>query len=292
MSDINQFLEEAAGLVNAELDRLIPAEGRPPQQLRDAIRWSLFAGGKRLRPALILAAGRAFGVADEKVIRTAAAVEMIHTYSLIHDDLPSMDDDDLRRGRETCHKKYGEATAILAGDALQALAFQTIAEDAHNSPETKMRLISGLGQAAACMVAGQQLDLLAEGQAVTEELVESIHRNKTGALIAFSAEAGAVIAGAAERQIESIREYGERLGLLFQIVDDILDVTQETASLGKTAGKDAAAEKATFTRIFGVEESKRIARRVAGETIESIGFLGDKGATLRSLVDLVSLRSS
>ncbi|MBK9164115.1 MAG: polyprenyl synthetase family protein [Acidobacteria bacterium] len=292
MSDINQFIEEAAALVNKELDWLIPAEGQPPRKLRDAMRWSLFAGGKRFRPALMFAAGRAFGAADAMVMRAAAAVEMIHTYSLIHDDLPSMDDDDLRRGRETCHKKYGEATAILAGDALQALAFQTIAEDSSNPDEVKIRLISGLGEAAACMVVGQQLDLLAEGQAVDEELVESIHQNKTGALIAFSAEAGAIIAGAGVEAIASIRQYGKRLGLLFQIVDDILDETEETVALGKTAGKDAAAEKATFTRIYGVEESGQIARRIAEETAGSIEFLGTDGKILRSMIELVSVRRS
>lgn len=270
MSDINQFLEEAAGLVNTELDRLIPAEGRPPQQLRDAIRWSLFAGGKRLRPALMLAAGRAFGVADEKVMRTAAAVEMIHTYSLIHDDLPSMDDDDLRRGRETCHRKYGEATAILAGDALQALAFQTIAEDAHHSPETKMRLISGLGQAAACMVVGQQLDLEAEGRELTIEEIENIHVNKTGALIAFSTEAGAIIAETEASEFEGLSRFGEKIGLLFQVMDDLLDVTQSTADLGKTAGKDAASEKATYPSSMGVEGTKDFARQVYEDAIASL----------------------
>lgn len=270
MNDINQFLEEAAGLVNAELDRLIPADGRPPQQLRDAIRWSLFAGGKRLRPALMLATGRAFGVADEKVMRTAAAVEMIHTYSLIHDDLPSMDDDDLRRGRETCHKKYGEATAILAGDALQALAFQTIAEDKHNSPETKMRLISGLGRAAACMVVGQQLDLEGEGRELTIAEIENIHINKTGSLIAFSTEAGAIIAGADAAEFESLSTFGEKIGLLFQVTDDLLDVTQTTADLGKTAGKDAVAEKATYPSSLGVEGTRNFARKVYEEAVASL----------------------
>lgn len=270
MNDINQFLEKAAGLVNAELDRLIPADGRPPQQLRDAIRWSLFAGGKRLRPALMLATGRAFGVADEKVMRTAAAVEMIHTYSLIHDDLPSMDDDDLRRGRETCHKKYGEATAILAGDALQALAFQTIAEDKHNSPETKMRLISGLGRAAACMVVGQQLDLEGEGRELTIAEIENIHINKTGSLIAFSTEAGAIIAGADAAEFESLSTFGEKIGLLFQVTDDLLDVTQTTADLGKTAGKDAVAEKATYPSSLGVEDTRNFARKVYEEAVASL----------------------
>ena len=281
MSDINQFLEGAAGLVKAELDRLIPAVGRPPQRLRDAIRWSLFAGGKRLRPALMLAAGRAFGAADEKVLPTAAAVEMIHTYSLIHDDLPSMDDDDLRRGRETCHKKYGEATAILAGDALQALAFQTIAEDAHNSPETKMRLISGLGQAAACMVVGQQLDLEAEGRALSIGEIENIHINKTGALIAFSTAAGAIVAGAS--QVEEISAFGEKIGLLFQVMDDLLDVTQSTADLGKTAGKDAESEKATYPSSMGVEGTRNFARKVYEDAIAGLSEVKADTSTLKEV---------
>ncbi len=281
MSDINQFLEEAAGLVNAELDRLIPAVGRPPQRLRDAIRWSLFAGGKRLRPALMLAAGRAFGAADEKVLPTAAAVEMIHTYSLIHDDLPSMDDDDLRRGRETCHKKYGEATAILAGDALQALAFQAIAEDAHNSPETKMRFISGLGQAAACMVVGQQLDLEAEGRALSIGEIENIHINKTGALIAFSTAAGAIVAGAS--QVEEISAFGEKIGLLFQVMDDLLDVTQSTADLGKTAGKDAESEKATYPSSMGVEGTRNFARKVYEDAIAGLSEVKADTSTLKEV---------
>lgn len=290
MSDINQFLEETAGLVNAELDRLIPAEGRPPQQLRDAIRWSLFAGGKRLRPALMLAAGRAFGAADEKVLRTAAAVEMIHTYSLIHDDLPSMDDDDLRRGRETCHKKYGEATAILAGDALQALAFQTIAEDAQNSPETKMRLISGLGQAAACMVVGQQLDLEAEGRALSIGEIENIHINKTGALIAFSTAAGAIVAGAS--QVEAISAFGEKIGLLFQVMDDLLDVTQSTADLGKTAGKDLESEKATYPSSMGVEGTRNFARKVYEDAVAGLSEVEADTSTLMQIAKFLLERKA
>lgn len=292
MSDINQFLEEAAGLVNAELDRLIPAHGRPPQQLRDAIRWSLFAGGKRLRPALMLAAGRAFGVADEKVMRTAAAVEMIHTYSLIHDDLPSMDDDDLRRGRETCHKKYGEATAILAGDALQALAFQTIAEDKHNSPETKIRLISGLGQAAACMVVGQQLDLEAEGRELTIGEIENIHINKTGSLIAFSTDAGAIISEAEATEFAGLSRFGEKIGLLFQVTDDLLDVTQTTADLGKTAGKDAESEKATYPSSMGVEGTRNFARQIYEEAIASLSEVKADTSTLMQIAGFLLERKA
>ena len=195
MPALDSFFADVTQQVNAELDRLIPEQGQPPQKLRDAIRWSLLSGGKHFRPALVFAVGRAFECCDEKLVRTAAAIEMIHTYSLIHDDLPSMDDDELRRGRATCHKKFGEATAILAGDALQVLAFQVISEDERLSVETRIRLITVLARAAAKMVVGQQLDLDAEGKDLSTEEIEYIHRNKTGALICASAEAGAIIGG-------------------------------------------------------------------------------------------------
>src|SRR5687768_6799919 len=196
MPDLGSFFLDVSEQLDAALDRLSPAATSPPEKLHEAIRWSLFGGGKHLRPALVFAFGRAFGATDAPLVRTAAAVEMIHTYSLIHDDLPSMDDDDLRRGRQTCHRKFGEATAILAGDALQALAFQVIAEDDGLPAETRVELTSRLARAAARMVTGQQLDLDAEGQEASIDLIETIHRNKTGALIGFSAEAGAIIANA------------------------------------------------------------------------------------------------
>jgi geranylgeranyl pyrophosphate synthase len=200
MSALDSFFSDVTRQVNVELDWLIPEQGQPPQKLRDAIRWSLLSGGKHFRPALVFAVGRAFGCCDDKLVRTAAAVEMIHTYSLIHDDLPSMDDDDLRRGRATCHKKFGEATAILAGDALQVLAFQAIGDDERLATDTRIALISRLAQAAAKMVVGQQLDLDAEGKELSIEEIEHIHRNKTGALISASAESGAIIGGANSRR--------------------------------------------------------------------------------------------
>lgn len=274
MSALDSFFSDVTRLINAELDWLIPEQGQPPQKLRDAIRWSLMSGGKHFRPALIFAVGRAFGCDDKKLVRTAAAVEMIHTYSLIHDDLPSMDDDDLRRGRATCHIKFGEATAILAGDALQVLAFQVVSDDDQQSPETRIELISQLAQAAAKMVVGQQLDLEAEGKELSIEEIEHIHRNKTGALIRFSAEAGAIIGAADEKQLDAVRLFGDRLGLLFQITDDLLDITQTTEELGKTAGKDAAAAKATYPAVIGVDASKKLAEQVHGEVVASVADLG------------------
>lgn len=292
MSDLKEFFEEVSGLVNAELDWLIPETGPGPQSLRDAMRWSLFGGGKHFRPALVFAVGRTFGAPDEKLVRTAAAIEMLHTYSLIHDDLPSMDDDDLRRGRETSHKKFGEATAILAGDALQALSFQAIAEDARLPAATRLELITGLSQAAARMVKGQQADLEAEGESLSLADVEEIHANKTGALIAFSASAGGMVGSVAEDIRDQIKEYGRLVGLLFQITDDLLDVTQSSHQLGKTAGKDAASGKATYPALIGIEQTSKT---IAGLRKNAKGIAQDLrtgGQLLGDLIDYLAGRKS
>ena len=292
MSKLESFFAEVSTLVNAELDWLIPADGKQPQSLRDAIRWSLFGGGKHLRPALVFAFGRAFGASSDSLVRTASAVEMIHTYSLIHDDLPSMDDDDLRRGRATCHKQYGEATAILAGDALQVLAFQAIAQDKRLSTDTRLELISKLAAAAAKMVVGQQLDLEAEGRDISIEEIENIHRNKTGALIAYSAEAGAMIGGTDQEMLSLVSSIGEKLGLLFQIRDDLLDVTQTTEELGKTAGKDPATAKATYPAVRGIEETEHLAERVHAEIVEMISGLGVRDEMLIDISQFILTRRS
>ncbi len=270
MSELDEFLSRSARIVDAALDGLIPAAETEPRRLHEAIRWSVFAGGKRFRPALVLAVGQTFGAPSKKLERTAAAVEMIHTYSLIHDDLPSMDNDDLRRGRLSCHKKFDEATAILAGDVLETLAFQVIAEDTSLSAETRVRLVGEFAHAAGTplgMVAGQQLDLEAEGKAVTIDDVEQIHRLKTGALISACGKAGVLIGEGSEDELGMITDYSMRLGLLFQVTDDLLDVTQTTAGLGKTARKDIAANKATYPSLFGIEETTSLARQLCDETI-------------------------
>jgi geranylgeranyl diphosphate synthase, type II len=292
MPDLKELFNDVTAKVNAELDWLIPDTGSGPQSLRDATRWSLFAGGKRFRPALIFAVGRAFGASDESLVRTAAAVEMIHTYSLIHDDLPSMDDDDLRRGRETCHKKFGEATAILAGDALQVLAFQAIAEDERLSLETRNELVKGLSRAASKMVVGQQLDLEAEGRGLSLEEVENIHVNKTGALIAFSANAGALIAEAGERELAKVSGYAEKVGLLFQVTDDLLDVTSTTEELGKTAGKDVAAAKATYPSSIGIENTRRFAEEIHRDAIAQLDDIVTDTRMLRMVADFLLTRGS
>ncbi|MBK9155289.1 MAG: polyprenyl synthetase family protein [Chloracidobacterium sp.] len=271
--EIDDFLAESARVTDESLDKLIPQAETEPRRLHEAIRWSLFAGGKRFRPGLVFAVGQIFDAPVEKLVGTASAVEMIHTYSLIHDDLPSMDDDDLRRGRETCHKKFDEATAILAGDVLETLAFQTIANDRTLSAEMRVEIISELAAAAGTphgMVAGQQLDLEAEGMAIAIGDVEHIHRLKTGALIAACGKAGALIGGGTEDEVATITEYSESLGLLFQITDDLLDVTQSTEDLGKTARKDIAANKATYPSVFGVEASSALARDLCDNTIAKL----------------------
>jgi geranylgeranyl diphosphate synthase type II len=276
-SDAREFLASCRAPVDTELDRLIPKETAEPTRVHAAIRWSVFAGGKRFRPALLLAVGQTFGASNEQLIRTACALEMIHTYSLIHDDLPSMDDDELRRGRATCHVKFDEATAILAGDALQALAFQTIADDEKLLPALRVRLISEIARAAGTpqgMVAGQALDLHAESREVSGEELERIHHHKTGALIRVAARCGAMIAGANEVDLAAITDYATTLGLLFQITDDLLDVTATAEDLGKTPGKDARSSKATFPALYGIDATRervRVVHRDASVALERIG---------------------
>lgn len=292
MDDLKEFFSEVSSLVTAELDWLIPETGKGPQSLRDAMRWSLFGGGKHFRPALVFAVGRTFRAPDELLVRTAASVEMLHTYSLIHDDLPSMDDDDLRRGRATCHKKFGEATAILAGDALQALSFQAIAEDTRFPAATRLELITQLSKAAAKMVVGQQADLEAEGRSLEVAEIEKIHANKTGALIAFSAAAGGIIANVSGSVRAEIDELGRSIGLLFQITDDLLDVTQSTEQLGKTAGKDATSEKATYPALLGIDATTRTIADLRTTALVTADRVTDDRGLLHNIVDYLADRRS
>jgi geranylgeranyl pyrophosphate synthase len=292
MSDLENFFNRSAQIVDAELDKLIPPPETAPQRLYEAVRWSIFAGGKRFRPALMLAVGNAFGADENKLLRSASAIEMIHAYSLIHDDLPAMDDDDLRRGRETCHIKFDEATAILAGDILQSLAFQSIAEDEVLSEKVRVKLIAELARSAAKMVDGQQLDLEAEGKTVSIEDLEKIHQNKTGAMISVAARSGAIIAEASENELNKITNYASKLGLLFQITDDLLDITQTTEILGKTAGKDERAEKATYPSIYGIEETKNLAEKVHAEAINELDNLEQPTEILREIASFILKRQS
>jgi len=295
MNDLKIFFAGCARIVDEKLDKLVPDAQIEPAKLHAALRWSLFAGGKRFRPALVLAVGKTFGASEKKLLSFAAAIEMIHTYSLIHDDLPAMDDDDLRRGRATCHIKFDEATAILTGDVLQTLAFQTIAEDENLTAEMRVKLISELARAAGTpvgMVAGQQLDLDGEGKTFSIEDLEKIHYRKTGAIIAAAARAGAIIGGASENELEAVSSYAEQIGLLFQITDDLLDVTQTTEVLGKTAGKDAAAAKATYPGFYGIEETRRLAEKVRARANRAIENIRKDTELLNKLADFILNRSS
>lgn len=295
MSKLEKFFAECRKSVDLALDKLVPASETEPKKLHKAIRWSLFAGGKRFRPALVLAVGKIFSASEESLLRTAAAVEMIHTYSLIHDDLPAMDDDDLRRGRETCHVKFDEATAILAGDCLQALAFQTIAEDEMLSFEVRVKLISEIARAEGTplgMVAGQHFDLEAEGKSISIAQLERIHQSKTGAMIVVSALAGAIIAKASQSELEAITGYALRLGLLFQITDDLLDITQTTEVLGKTAGKDLTAEKATYPSLYGLEKAQDLAIKIHAEALQSLDKIDQDTEILGELADFILHRKA
>ncbi len=289
------FFAECRALVDAELNRLIPAETVEPAAVHSAIRWSVFAGGKRFRPALVLATGEAFGAPVDLLLSTACALEMIHTYSLIHDDLPSMDNDEMRRGRATCHVRYGEATAILAGDALQTLAFQTIAEDERLLPETRVRIISELASAAGTpcgMVAGQAHDLEAESREVGGDELEMIHRQKTAALIIAAARCGAIIAGANQPTLEVVSEYAAHLGLLFQITDDLLDVTATAEDLGKTPGKDARSRKATYPALYGIDAARERTATVHEQTCAALRRIETDTSLLRSIADFILQRNT
>ncbi len=290
-AEAHALLARCRALVDARLDELVPAESVGPTAVHGAMRWSLFAGGKRLRPALLIATGETCGAGIESLLITACAFELVHTYSLIHDDLPAMDDDDLRRGRATCHKQFDEATAILAGDAMQALAFQLIAEDEGLSAAVRVRLVAELACAAGTpqgMVAGQALDLAAEAQAVDGAQLEAIHRQKTGALITCAARAGALIAGAHETELAALTAYAAQLGLLFQITDDLLDVTATAADLGKTPGKDARANKATYPALYGIEGARTRAEAAYETAQAALDELAARPvATLRALASLV-----
>jgi geranylgeranyl diphosphate synthase type II len=294
-TDAHEFLASCRALIDSELDRLIPKESAEPTRVHSAIRWSLFAGGKRFRPALLLAAGRTFGAGNDDLLKAACALEMIHTYSLIHDDLPSMDDDELRRGRLTCHVKFDEATAILAGDALQTLAFQTIAEDEHLSAQLRVQLIAEIARAAGTpegMVAGQAHDLDAESREVTNAELERIHHRKTGALIRAAARCGAIVAGASDDELAAITDYATNLGLLFQITDDLLDVTATAADLGKTPGKDARSRKATYPALYGIEATRAQLDAVHRAACSALENIDTRTKLLRSIADFIRERQA
>jgi geranylgeranyl diphosphate synthase type II len=286
------FFEEDRIAVDAQLERLLPAETTQPPSIHAAMRYSVFAGGKRVRPILCLETARIFAEDVGAALYPGCAIEFIHTYSLIHDDLPSLDNDDLRRGKPTCHKKFGEATAILAGDALLTLAFETIAA-APTEAERRVRMVAEISKAAGTvngMVGGQVADLEAEGKRVGAETLEYIHRSKTAALICASTTAGAICAGAGVLDVERLRRFGETIGWAFQVTDDILDVEESSAALGKTAGKDMAQEKATYPAVYGLERSHEIANELAGKAIAELEPYGAKAERLRAIAEFLVLR--
>jgi len=290
-----EFLAQARMLVDSELDLLLPAESFPPTNIHAAIRWSVFAGGKRFRPALLVAVGETFGAPRESLIATACALEMIHTYSLVHDDLPSMDNDDLRRGRPTCHVRFGEATAILAGDALLTLAFKTVAEDDKLPATKRVRLISEIARAAGTpdgMVAGQAYDLEAEARTIAAEELETIHRLKTGALITAAARCGAIIADASPAALAAVNNYASQLGLLFQITDDLLDVTATAEAIGKTPGKDARSRKATYPALHGIEATRKYLASTHAAACEPLGRIERPTDLLRAIADFILQREA
>jgi geranylgeranyl diphosphate synthase, type II len=282
--------------VNLWLDKFLPQEQVAPESIHRAMRYSIFAGGKRLRPILVLSSGEALGAATEDLMPAACAVEMIHTYSLIHDDLPAMDNDDLRRGRPTCHKAFGEAIAILAGDGLLTQAFRILSADAPGRDATKqIRVIREIASAAGtveALIGGQVVDIESEGKAVDAETLEYIHRSKTGAMIRVCCVVGGIIAGASDDEMQKISRYGECIGLAFQIADDILDVTQTSEQLGKTAGKDLAAAKATYPAIHGLEASHLKAQEMVGEAIASLSSIGGDTQILETIAQFIIERQS
>ena len=283
---LKETLEQGQALTDSALDRLLPPETQHPVSIHKAMRHSVFAGGKRLRPILCIEAGRMVaGAIPAGIDDLGAALEMLHTYSLIHDDLPALDNDDLRRGRPTCHKVFGEAIAILAGDALQTQAYQVLAR-LHCAAESRVRIIEEISRGTGTvngMIGGQVVDLEAEHTQPDLKMLEYIHRSKTAALITASVVSGGLYAGADEPAVAKLRSFGQSIGLAFQIIDDVLDVTQTSEQLGKTAGKDTAAEKATYPALFGVDQSLRKADALAQAALASLDTFGSRGEKLKAL---------
>ncbi|PZR75186.1 MAG: farnesyl-diphosphate synthase [Chthoniobacterales bacterium] len=290
--ELKRYLVARQKEVDRALDRFLPKESTPPATIHKAMRYSLFAGGKRLRPVLCLTAAEACGGQASAALPLACAVECIHTYSLIHDDLPSMDNDDLRRGRATCHKVFGEGIAILAGDALLTIAFEIAAQVKTPKRYELREIFREISTAAGSqkLIAGQVADLEAEGRRINRAQLRYIHENKTAALLTASVRLGAMTANATARQLAAITDFGRALGLAFQVIDDILDVTQTSEKLGKSAGKDVAAKKATYPAVIGLEKSRTEARRLTSEAHRALKSLGEKAAVLRKLADYLLSR--
>jgi geranylgeranyl diphosphate synthase, type II len=288
------FFEQGHAAIEAALERLLPPESTHPTSIHRAMRYSVFAGGKRIRPILCVEAAEMFTANLDGALQAGCALEFIHTYSLIHDDLPALDNDDLRRGQPTNHKVFGEAMAILAGDGLQTLAFQTLAGAPLPFPH-RVRLIQEVSAAAGTvkgMVGGQVADVEAEGKSVEASQLEYIHRSKTAALIRASTVAGAIAGDASDEDVERLRRFGDAIGWAFQVVDDLLDVEESSAALGKTAGKDQAQKKATYPMLYGLEKSRQIASELEAKALAELECYGDRAAHLRQLAEFLVARRS
>jgi farnesyl diphosphate synthase len=288
--EIKAALAQNARDVDVTLEQLLPARHDPESRLMDAARYATLSGGKRIRPFLVMSSAALFGVSKPFALRVAAAIEMVHCYSLIHDDLPAMDNDDLRRGLPTCHVKFDEATAILAGDALLARAFEVIAEPAtHPDPRVRSDLVGELAKAAGAegMVGGQMLDLLAEQMPLEIAEITRLQRMKTGALIAFACEAGAVLGKASDSARHALRAYAHDLGLAFQIIDDLLDVEGNDEEVGKRTRKDQGAGKATFVSVLGVERARAQSDMLAQQAVQHLEIFSESAAPLRALASFV-----
>ena len=293
--DIKKYLQEKGDIVNKALDRLLPGENEFPQKLHKAMRYSVFAGGKRIRPVLVMASAETFGGLTDSIIDIACAVELIHTYSLIHDDLPAIDNDDMRRGMPTCHKVFGEAMAILAGDALLTSAFDVMANTHASADEERLLLLKTIQEIARAagstgMVGGQVLDIESEGKDVAFPVLEYIHIHKTGELILASIRAGAIMKNAGDKELEAMTRYGEAIGLAFQIADDILDVEGNKEDTGKNVGGDAKKEKVTYPSILGIEESKKRARELTDIALASVEGFGKKAEPLKEIAKYIVAR--
>jgi geranylgeranyl diphosphate synthase, type II len=290
---LRETLDAGCKVIEAALDRLLPSDDAYPQMIHRAMRHSVFAGGKRIRPVLCLEAARAItGTLPAGVENLGAALEMLHTYSLVHDDLPALDNDDLRRGKPTCHKVFGEATAILAGDALQTLAYEVLAM-LKCPPDARVRIIEEIARGTGTvdgMIGGQVVDLESEHIAPDAQTLEYIHRAKTGALITASVVTGGIYAGGSHAEVQRLRDYARSIGLAFQIVDDVLDVTQTSEQLGKTAGKDTASEKITYPALFGIKESLQRADSLVANACTALDSFGPRATTLKDLAHFLVQR--
>ncbi|MFZ5647801.1 MAG: polyprenyl synthetase family protein [Bacillota bacterium] len=289
-------LEKRSQIINRALDQLMPPREEYPGIIHEAARYSLFAGGKRLRPVLALAAAEILDGNLQDILPAACSLELIHTYSLIHDDLPAMDNDDLRRGMPTCHKKYGEAIAILAGDALLTMAFGLITRSPLRgkiTPERLLRVVSELSAAAGTtgLIGGQVVDILSTSEKVDRETLHYIHRCKTGAMYRASVRTGAILSGAADGDLKNLTSYAEHLGVAFQIADDILDIVGDEKNIGKPVKSDIKNNKATYPALYGLENSKRMAVEEMEKAMDAIGPYGDRADFLRELVRFVVSRN-